>query len=119
METSATFGHEKVLQFALDHLKTLTYVKQIWLFGSYARKQNRYNSDLDLYVVIDEKYNTPRNKVLMRNNCCSDDYTLPEPDIHFGIKEVEMYKDSADFIDNSESLFIRNIKKEGVKLWQI
>src|SRR5699024_8357427 len=88
--------HERSLSFIVNYLKTTGYVKQIWLFGSTARNKNRYNSDVDIYAILKEEFNSNRIKIKIKNDITPDDYSLPEVDVHFGIKNIEDYKNSND-----------------------
>lgn len=109
---------EKSLNFALNYLKSLGFVEQIWLYGSYARKSHGYFSDVDLFVVLKKEYNNRDSKLQIINNACPEDSSIPEVDVHFGLKKLELYNSSEDFVDSSEYLFIKNIKKDGILLWQ-
>ncbi|MBO6303066.1 MAG: nucleotidyltransferase domain-containing protein [Ruminiclostridium sp.] len=107
------------LKFAMKHLleNFLDLIDEIWLFGSYARRDNHKNSDIDLFIVLkDPKFNTLQNKRNMINIC--DPLSGPEIDFILRNKSPFEYKDS-DFQDYSEKLFIKNVKKDGLKLWPI
>ena len=110
--------HEEALLYTLNFLKQLPYIEEIWLYGSYARKNFRNDSDIDLYVVLKQEFNTPKLKRFIRSESVSESSELPEVDIHFGSKKISEFKEKKDYFDMSEYIYISNIKKDGILLWQ-
>ena len=50
--------HQQAVEYALRILKKEpynAYIDKIYLFGSYARKQQKYSSDVDLLIQCSEK----------------------------------------------------------------
>lgn len=101
--------HEKALQYALQRLQNdySKYVCSIYLYGSFSRKEHKYNSDVDLFVCVQE--DTPAKIIArMRSAVISDDYTLPE---------VEL-KVSKSGLFSSSRQFNENLQREALLLWE-
>ena len=88
------------------------YVKDVVLYGSTARGQSKHSSDVDLLLVLDncvknyKKYNDWI--IYLKGNISSDDFRLPEADLHVVFDEK--------WRENSNAYF-SNIKKEGFSIW--
>ena len=102
--------HEQSLQYALKVLKSSIfspYIKKIYLYGSYARKEQNYQSDVDLLIFITES--TPTQMIAkMRHAVISEDYTLPE---------VELKFTKSDRFSSSYQ-FNKNIERDAILLWE-
>ena len=101
--------HEKALQYALSVLtdeRYSAYLDAIYLYGSCARGDQKYTSDVDLLLKLRK---TVPSGVLrsMRVEATPDDWELPEVELKFFWGER---------FDGSEQ-FDRNIRKEGKLLW--
>lgn len=107
---------EKSKNYALQLLTSQEEMREIWLYGSYARGIYRYGSDIDLYAVTNVTLSASRAAEI-RNLSCPDDYTLPEVDVHFGSLSP-LDKDFHDKIERCNKIYMQNIKKEGVLLWR-
>lgn len=95
------------LDYSLSQAKQFPLIREIWLYGSYARGENSPQSDVDLFVVTESSIDG-KSKIKIKNALCSDDYHLPEVDVHFGVYKNDEKIDSA-----GTSLFLKNIKKDG------
>ena len=88
------------------------YVKDVILYGSTARGQSRYSSDVDMLVVLDNRIKNHKRYndwiTYLRGNITPDDFTLPEADLHVVFDEKWREKDDA---------FFSNINKEGFSIW--
>ena len=88
------------------------YVKDVVLYGSTARGQTRPSSDVDILLVLDEGVKNHRKYndwiTYLKGNISSDDYTLPEADLHVVFDENWNSRNNAYF---------SNIKKEGFSIW--
>lgn len=88
------------------------YVKDVVLYGSTARGKAKPTSDVDILLVLDEriKKNSRYNDWItyLKGNISSDDYTIPEADLHVVFDE--------NWRDNKDAYF-SNIKKEGFSIW--
>ena len=81
-------------------------LRQIILFGSCARSQARYESDIDLLVVVKE---IPSTKEILHIK--SELNERVPIDVDLKIVSDEMFSKKEDF-------FLSNIKRDGVILWQ-
>ncbi len=83
------------------------YINEIYLYGSCARGEQKFSSDVDLFVRVEE--DTP-SRVLrkMRVEAMPDELNLPEVDLKFasGKEFSQSYR------------FNENIKKEGKLIWK-
>lgn len=102
--------HSQALANALGVLnepRFKEYIDAIYLYGSCARNEYKYSSDVDLFVRV--KKDTP-NKILMamRSEVVSSDIALPDVELKFGNSEI--FSSSAQFNEN--------IEREGILLWE-
>ncbi len=88
------------------------YVRDVLLYGSTARGQSKPSSDVDILLVLDERVKSNRRYndwiTYLKGNISSDDFRLPEADLHvvFG-----------DNWQESNGAFFSNIKTEGFSIW--
>ena len=89
------------------------YVKDVVLYGSTARGQAKPSSDVDMLMVLDKTIKNYKKYqawvTYLKGNISSEDYTLPEADLHVVFDE--------NWDDNNEAYFM-NIKKEGFSIWK-
>lgn len=83
------------------------YVKEIYLYGSCARGEQKFQSDVDLLVKVEEG-TSPRILRKMRVEVMPDREDLPEVELKFssGVNFSDSYR------------FNENIKKEGRLIWK-
>ena len=88
------------------------YVKDVVLYGSTARGQSKPSSDVDILMVLDEKVKNRKQYndwiTYLKGNISTDDYTLPETDLH-----VAFYD---NWVENKNA-YLSNIRKEGFSIW--
>lgn len=78
--------HGESLRYAMNVLlseKNRSYISKIYLYGSCARMQQKYTSDVDLFVLTSE----PMTKKQIRDlkiAVSPDDYTLPSVELKIG-----------------------------------
>ena len=107
--------YKETIKYAKDYLSQSSvkdYIKDIILYGSCAREKVKYNSDVDILVIID---NTAIQDCNIRETLLELKSTLG-----FGennLIDVDLKILSEDSFDNDNSFFVKNIKKEGVKIW--
>ena len=116
--------HQKSLDYALNIIKDINiknnnFIDSIWMFGSCARNEENYNSDVDLICVVNK--NDANTIKLMREirskviNC--DDFNLPEIDVCFkynnGDKNYIPWNDK-----NNNDTFSKQLKKDAIKIWE-
>lgn len=106
---------QKSFEYAIAKIKNSPlniYVKNLILFGSCARGQEKYTSDVDLLIELSpDVENLPGYKkeiLLLRSTVSSDDLNDPEADLKVFIGES--WK-------NDKHLFCRNVRKDGINVW--
>ncbi len=106
---------DKAVDYALSEIKKADiapYVRQIYLYGSCARNEQSYGSDVDLLLELDEAFESVERKAAMiselRGRLSQLDDSLPEI-------EVKLVIGNKWKTDNT--IFFTNIRKDGEKLW--
>ena len=101
--------HEKSLQYALSVLTSeryRAYLDAIYLYGSCARGDQKYTSDVDLLLKL--RKNVPADILRsMRVEATPEDWELPEVELKYFLGEQ---------FSQSEQ-FDRNLREEGKVLW--
>lgn len=102
--------HKTALNYAASQILKWEYankIKAIYLFGSYARGEQSYDSDVDIYIICSPS--VPKNALRkLKIMVLSEEENMPEVDVKFGFNDLNAEND----------LFHDNIKKEGILLWQ-
>lgn len=102
---------DKVLELAIGEIGDWKYkdnIEKIYLYGSCARNEARYESDVDLYIELNE--DVPEADIReLKIKCNPEDWRLPDVDIKTGV--------GAKIIENDD-LFYRNIRGDGILLWK-
>lgn len=108
--------HAAALDYAMNKIKSSVlepYINDVILFGSCARREEKFSSDVDLLLVLKLEYFAhPELKKILRllkSDITSDDIRDPEVDLKIVVGE--------DQWKNSDMSFYKNIAKEGVTLW--
>jgi predicted nucleotidyltransferase len=95
----------------MKHLK----IKDIILYGSWARNENKPDSDIDIVVILDEEgvnfdYDNTINKRMRIAKILADIKSRIE------IDNIVYTKDEWDILLNSDNTFIKQIVKDGVSI---
>lgn len=108
--------HRDAIIYALQQLKSFElspYIEKVYLYGSCARQEERWDSDIDLCIILKESVkDIPRYSPLMHimKGILSDE----------DIDSVEV--DAKIFIGDewktSKTLFCENLRKDGKIIWQ-
>lgn len=88
------------------------YVKHLFLYGSCARNTQTYKSDVDLFLVLSEKIDTEQLHdaiMILKSKVTPTDSCLPEVDL-----KVEI----GDSWRENSMLYYKNVRKEGIEIWQ-
>ena len=88
------------------------YVDQLYLYGSYARHQHRYDSDIDLLLELNETVNIDdyRDDVFrLIGQVCQPDIDYPE--VHLNIVVGDKWR-------NRKMLFYQNVKRDCINIWE-
>ena len=106
--------HQKSLEYALNKVEKSSvapYVKHIVLFGSCARGDFHWSSDVDLLFIMDDTFNDhtelKSDLFTLRGNISPIDSECPEVDAKF-------YSESN--WKNQNSFFLQNARKDGIVL---
>lgn len=88
-------------------------IKHVYMYGSCARQEQTYGSDVDLFVELDA--NTDRDHyhselIRLRGDVSPVINNLPDVDLHFTYGE-DWKKDG--------QIYHENIKKEGIDVWSM
>lgn len=104
----------KAIQFALAEIKKsdiASYVQHVYLYGSCARNEQSYGSDVDLLIELDESFRMSKGKLTLiselRSRLSSHAEDLPDIEIKFVIGE--QWK-----TDNT--IFFSNVRKDCKKI---
>ncbi len=88
------------------------YAKDVFLYGSTARGKARPSSDIDILLVLDESVKTKSRYsdwiTYLKGNISSEDFNLPETDLHVVIGDNWM---------QSRDAYFSNIREEGFSIW--
>lgn len=103
-------NHKKIINWAKTYLpKEYPFINEIWLYGSCARNEENYMSDVDLLVMIPEEYF--EKKILRQIKTETPGYKLPDVDIHCDIGNL--YNE-----EYNEDCYIKNIRKDAIKIYE-
>lgn len=103
--------HQEAITYALNILNDnpyKSYIDKIYMFGSCARKNQKYTSDIDLLVECNENI-PPELARKMRIAVMPEELDMPEIDLKFVINGN--WK-------KQKNQFEKNLVKEGVLLWE-
>ncbi|MCR5761697.1 MAG: nucleotidyltransferase domain-containing protein [Sphaerochaetaceae bacterium] len=88
------------------------YVIDVYLYGSTARGAYKDSSDIDILLVLDEEVKKKKKYgewiTYLKGNISSDDFNIPEADLHVAFGK--------NWKDNRDAYF-SNIKEEGFSIW--
>lgn len=107
---------KNAMTYALKKIQQLpiaVYVKNVILYGSCARGEASWGSDVDLCVLLNEDVRKLPNYAqiihLLKGTISEDDAHSAETDIKFVI---------GDEWQNSGMLYLKNLRKDGIPVWQ-
>lgn len=106
--------HQKSLEYAVNKASAspiFPYIRNIVLFGSCARENFHWSSDVDLLFIMDDSFNDhtelKSDLFTLRGNISPIDSECPEVDAKF-------YSESN--WKNQNSFFLQNARKDGIVL---
>ena len=110
MEYLVNSSHEKILNKLPSFLDRYNLQKyELYIFGSCARNEDRFDSDLDILCVFEDKDFIRNNISLIREIRSESRYIFNEKlDLHFYSK---------DTLENDNSIFVQNIRRDKKKLY--
>ena len=92
--------------------KLAPYVRELYLYGSVARGEETWESDIDLFLVLDEpeggRKELKKEILNLKGSISGDEMDDPEVDLKvvFG-----------DAWKSSGQMYYQNVAKEGKRLW--
>lgn len=103
--------HQKAIEFALKKIKESPlskYVVEVVLFGSVARNEERFDSDIDLLLVLNEQARAMKKDIsYLKGNISSDEIEDAEADLKITFNK--------DWRNSMETIFLC-IKMDGVDI---
>ena len=105
----------KSVEYALNVIKNspvAPFVKALYLYGSCARGEQNYGSDVDLFLELSPDFDTKRYKddvILLKGKVSPVDINMAEVDLKVVV---------GDHWKKNQMLYYQNILKEGVDIWQ-
>ena len=103
------------VEYALNVIKNspvAPFVKALYLYGSCARGEQSYGSDVDLFLELSSDFDTKRYKddvILLKGKVSPVDINMAEVDLKVVV---------GDNWKRNQMLYYQNILKEGVDIWQ-
>lgn len=103
------------LKYALSTLQKSNispFVKHVYLYGSCARNEQNYNSDVDILVELTDDINVEKYRsdvISLKGKVSPTDLELPIVDMHVVIGSKWR---------NNNLLYYQNVKREGVDVWK-
>ncbi|MCC2255561.1 nucleotidyltransferase domain-containing protein [Ruminococcus sp. CLA-AA-H200] len=101
----------EAIQYALKTIgksEIAPFVKAVYLYGSCARQEQSYGSDVDLLLELVPNYEINTKHVVSLKSELNKNNKLPDIEVKIVI--------GSDW-HNDQGLFYKNIQKEGIKLW--
>ena len=107
--------HEEAIIYALNEIKIskiAPYVLDVILFGSCARKEEKYESDIDLLLVLNEKakeHEYHKAIILLKGSVSSPEINAAEVDLKITFNN--------DWQSSNNTIY-NCIKKDGIRIWK-
>jgi predicted nucleotidyltransferase len=102
------------LRTILARLKSISQVKAIYLYGSYARNEQRQTSDMDICIITDKNISASQKSKILSNTNKETDLTLIW-DLPSSIA-VRVFREGKLLYERPDSeLFLQRAKKETLK----
>ena len=90
------------------------YIKTIYLYGSCARGEEKYSSDVDLFLELSESFRSrPELKkylYLLKSEVSSEELDDAETDLKIVV---------GDDWKRNKMLYYTNVRKEGIQIWPL
>lgn len=105
----------KSVEYAVNVIRkspVAPFVKALYLYGSCARGEQTYGSDVDLFLELQSDFDTQKYKddvILLKGRVSPSDINMAEVDLKVVV---------GDEWKRNKMLYYQNILKEGVDIWQ-
>ncbi|MDD6004541.1 MAG: nucleotidyltransferase domain-containing protein [Firmicutes bacterium] len=109
--------HQKALEYALEYLNHSVfkqYINNVILYGSCARGEENYRSDVDLLIEFDERFldvKKEMNREFRMLNSEIGTNELHDPEVDVKIVFGNEWK-------TNKICFFDNIKRDGINVWK-
>lgn len=106
---------QRSIQHAISEIRKspiCPYVKTVYLYGSCARKSQNYNSDVDLFLILNDEVDAEEIRddiYILKSKVSPGDLSLPEVDLKVVV---------GDQWKQNHMLYFQNIRKEGIPIWE-
>lgn len=103
------------IEYAITQIKQsklAPFVQNLYLYGSCARNEQDYDSDVDLLLELSPKIDKKlyfEDMLILKSKVVPVDDLLPEVDLKIEI---------GDNWKNNSMLYYQNIRKEGIQIWK-
>ena len=109
--------HQKALEYALEYLNHSVfkqYINNVILYGSCARGEENYRSDIDLLIEFDEKFLDVKKEMnkefrILNSEIATNELCDPEVDAKIVI---------GDEWKTSGMSFFDSVKRDGISIWK-
>ena len=105
----------KSIEYAVDIIKkslVAPFVKALYLYGSCARGEQNYGSDVDLFLELQPDFDVQKYKddiIILKGRVSPTDMNMAEVDLKVVV---------GDEWKKNQMLYYQNILREGVNIWQ-
>ncbi len=106
--------HEKALAYAVEVLRNsplAQYVKELYLYGSYARGDYKYSSDIDLFLVLEDEAREYHSEIMKLKSEVTDAEDFEGVDVDLKVTFGDTWKESNQF-------YHKNIRRDGKNIWE-
>ena len=106
---------KKSISYAVRQIKESVlapYIKKLYIYGSCARGEQRYDSDVDLFMELSDEIDLTKYKndvLFLKTKVSPLDYSLPEVDLKVVVGKAWM---------KNNMLYYKNVRKEGINIWE-
>lgn len=105
----------KSVEYAVDIIRkspVAPFVKALYLYGSCARGEQTYGSDVDLFLELQPDFDIQKYKddvILLKGRVSPTDMNMAEVDLKVVV---------GDDWKKNQMLYYQNVLREGVNIWQ-
>ena len=105
----------KSIEYAVDIIKKSSvapFVKALYLYGSCARGEQNYGSDVDLFLELQPDFDVQKYKddiIILKGRVSPTDMNMAEVDLKVVV---------GDEWKKNQMLYYQNILREGENIWQ-
>lgn len=105
--------HETALAYALGVIEgspLVDFVKELYLYGSFARGDYKYSSDIDLFLVMEEDGKKYHSEIMQLKSDVTDAENFEGVEVDLKVTFGDAWKESNQF-------YHKNIRRDGRNIW--